>query len=410
MVSIQESHEEKLIDFLKSFKDENGDYKYRKKLSLMALTGQRSLVVDFDDLIVFDPELSRRVVSDPDDFFEPLQKAALTQLAMEDPEYAEQVKKVFVRFRRIPEKLSLRRVGAEHLNRLVLIDGIVVRSTPVKPTIVKAAFQCRSCNETILVEQKGQLMRGASVCPSCKGRLLDLDIKNSIFMNSQELRIQERPEDLPPGQLPRAIDVISVEDLVDVARPGDRVSVTGVLRALQEISGKGARLRTFELLLEANYIDIPSREAEVLEITPEEEDQIKLLAKDPWINRKLIQSLAPSIYGYQHIKEAILYLLFGGVRKTLPDGVTIRGDINVLLVGDPGTAKSALLQYTSRIAPRGLYTSGRGSTAAGLTAAVLREKTGGMVLEAGALVLADKGVASIDEIDKMRPEDRVAIL
>src|SRR5947209_11585290 len=120
-------------------------------------------------------------------------------------------------------------------------------------------------------------------------------------------------------------------------------------------------------------------------------------------------SLAPSIYGYEDVKEGILYLLFGGTAKQLPDGVNIRGDENVLLIGDPGTAKSQLLQYVARIAPRGLYTSGRGTTAAGLTAAVLREKTGGMILEAGALVLADKGVACIDELDKMRPDDRVAI-
>ncbi|MGB9779178.1 MAG: ATP-binding protein, partial [Candidatus Bathyarchaeales archaeon] len=132
------------------------------------------------------------------------------------------------------------------------------------------------------------------------------------------------------------------------------------------------------------------------------------LAKDPWIHRKIINSIAPSIYGYDHIKEAIMYLLFGGVPKTLPD-ITIRGEMNALLIGDPGTAKSQLLQYVARIAPRGLYTSGRGTTAAGLTAAVIRERGGGMSLEAGALVLADKGVACIDEIDKMRPEDRVAI-
>ncbi len=409
MVSVQESPEERLLDFLKTFKDESGEYKYRKKLTLMSLTGQKSLVVDFEDLIVYDPELSRRIEEDPDTLLEIVGKAALTQMAIEAPEYAEQLGKVFVRFRRLPDKTPLRKIGSEHLNRLLLVDGIVVRATPVKPTIVKAAFQCRNCNETTLIDQKGQLLRGPSLCPYCKNKVLDFDIKKSVFMNSQELRIQERPEDLPPGQLPRAVDVDVVEDLVDVARPGDRVSVTGILRALQEVSAKGGRLRTFDLRVDANFIDIPSREAEAIEITPEEEEEIKKIAKDPWINRKLIQSLAPSIYGYQHIKEAILYLLFGGVQKRLPDGVTIRGDINVLLVGDPGTAKSVLLQYTARIAPRGLYTSGRGSTAAGLTAAVLREKTGGMVLEAGALVLADKGVASIDEIDKMRPEDRVAI-
>ncbi|MEM2816590.1 MAG: minichromosome maintenance protein MCM, partial [Candidatus Bathyarchaeia archaeon] len=155
-------------------------------------------------------------------------------------------------------------------------------------------------------------------------------------------------------------------------------------------------------------IDVLGKEPDTALPTPEEEKQIRELAKDPWIQRKIIASIAPSIYGYEHIKEAIMYLLFGGVPKALPD-INVRGELNVLLVGDPGTAKSQLLQYVARIAPRGLYTSGRGTTAAGLTAAVIREKGGGMSLEAGALVLADKGIACIDEIDKMRPEDRVAI-
>jgi replicative DNA helicase Mcm len=150
------------------------------------------------------------------------------------------------------------------------------------------------------------------------------------------------------------------------------------------------------------------KEPETAMPSPEEEEKILELARDPWIHQKIINSIAPSIYGYDHIKEAIMYLLFGGVPKNLPD-ITIRGEMNALLVGDPGTAKSQLLQYVSRIAPRGLYTSGRGTTAAGLTAAVIREKGGGMSLEAGALVLADKGIACIDEMDKMRPEDRVAI-
>jgi replicative DNA helicase Mcm len=150
------------------------------------------------------------------------------------------------------------------------------------------------------------------------------------------------------------------------------------------------------------------KELETAMPSPEEEEKILELARDPWIHQKIINSIAPSIYGYDHIKEAIMYLLFGGVSKNLPD-ITIRGEMNALLIGDPGTAKSQLLQYVSRIAPRGLYTSGRGTTAAGLTAAVIREKGGGMSLEAGALVLADKGIACIDEMDKMRPEDRVAI-
>src|SRR3989442_835714 len=249
-----------------------------------------------------------------------------------------------------------------------------------------------------------------SVCPYCKQQSAwELLEERCKFKNTQEARIQERPEDLPPGQLPRYLDVRLENDIVDSARPGDRVAVICIVRAEKQFAGEKGRLRTFNLYLEANFVDVVGKVPEVVEITREDEKKILEASKDPFVHRKLIMSLAPSIYGYGEIKEGILYLLFGGVSKHLPDGVSIRGDLNTLLIGDPGTAKSQLLQYVSRIAPRGLYTSGRGTTAAGLTAAVLREKTGGMVLEAGALVLADKGIACIDELDKMRPDDRVAI-
>jgi replicative DNA helicase Mcm len=388
---------------------EKGEHKYRKKLGQLAGLGLKRIVVDFDDLMAYDPEVAKLIVEKPDEHFAYLERSAWAQLKIEDPVFAETVKKIKVRFRRLPEHYSLRRIGAEHLGKLVLFDGIIVRATPVKPLITRAAFQCRKCNSFTYVEQIGLIMRGPGICGRCRSKIFDFVEKQSTFINLQELRMQERPEDLPPGQLPRAIDVKLTEDLVDVARPGDRVTVTGTVRAQQEVLSRKTRLRTFDLFLDANYVDVAGKEAEVVEITPEEEKQILELAKDPWIQRKLLASLAPSIYGYGDIKEAILYLLFGAVPKTLPDAVTIRGDVNVLLIGDPGTAKSQLLQYVARVAPRGLYTSGRGSTAAGLTAAVVREKSGGLVLEAGALVLADKGVCSIDEIDKMRPDDRVAI-
>lgn len=407
-MTASQSPEERFQDFLRSYTVEE-EYKYRKRLGHVALSGTRSLVVDFEDLIAFDPELARFILDKPDEYLEYLDRSAWAQLKIEDPEYAEIIKRLRVRFRKLPEKQSLRVIGSENIGRMLCIDGIIVRSTSVKPLLIKAAFQCRKCNAMTYVEQAGILMRGPGVCAHCRSRVFEFMEKLSTFMNSQEIRIQERPEDLPPGQLPRAMDIKLSEDLVDIARPGDRVSITGVARAQQEYIGRKARLRTFDLLLDANYVDIVGKEVEVVEITPEDERQIRELAKDPFIHRKLIASLAPSIYGYGDIKEAVLYLLFGGVPKRLPDGVMIRSEVNVLLVGDPGTAKSQLLQYVSRIAPRGLYTSGRGTTAAGLTAAVVREKSGGMVLEAGALVLADKGIACIDEIDKMRPEDRVAI-
>ncbi len=385
------------------------EYKYRKRLGHVALSGFRSIIVDFEDLIAHDADLARSILDKPDEYLEYLDRSAWAQLKIEDPEYAEIIKRLRVRFRKLPEKHSLRKIGSENIGRLLSIDGIIVRSTSVKPLLLKAAFQCRKCNAMSYVEQAGTLMRGPGVCAHCRSKIFEFMEKMSTFMNSQEIRIQERPEDLPPGQLPRAVDIKLSEDLVDIARPGDRVSIIGIARAQQEFAGRKARLRTFELLLDANYVDIMGKEVAVVEITPEDERLIRELAKDPFIHRKLIASLAPSIYGYGDIKEAVLYLLFGGVPKRLPDGVSIRSEINVLLVGDPGVAKSQLLQYVARIAPRGLYTSGRGTTAAGLTAAVVREKSGGMVLEAGALVLADKGVACIDEIDKMRPEDRVAI-
>lgn len=401
--------EERFQEFLSTFQTEKEEHKYRKRLGQLSGSGQRHIAVDFEDLISFDSELAKLLIDRPDEYLPYIERSAWAQLKIEDPEYAELTKRVRVRFRKLPERYSLRRIGAEHLGKLLLLDGIIVRATPVKPLVTRAAFQCRKCNSITYVEQVGLLMREASVCGRCRSEILDFSEKHSSFINTQEFRIQERPEDLPPGQLPRAVDVKLHEDLVDIARPGDRVSLTGIVRAQQEVLGRGTRLRTFELFLDTNHVDVAGKEAEVVEITAEEEKQILEMAKDPWIQRKLLSSLAPSIYGYENIKEAILYLLFGAVPKTLPDGVTIRGDMNVLLIGDPGTAKSQLLKYVARVAPRGLYTSGRGSTAAGLTAAVVREKSGGLVLEAGALVLADKGVCSIDEIDKMRPDDRVAI-
>jgi len=402
--------DERFQDFLRSFQTSTGENKYRVRLAQMAVSGSKSLIIDFEDLLTFDSPLAKELVEKPDEYVAYANKAVWAQMKIEDPEYAEQSKAFFARFRRFPDKTSMRKIGSTQMGKFIVVDGIIVRSSPVKPMVTRAAFKCRRCGEITVVDQAGLLMRGVGLCPHCRSvqASFELLVDRSIFVDYQDVRIQERPEDLPPGQLPRSTDVRLIEDIVDLARPGDRVQVTGVVRAQQEMVNRG-RLRTFDMYLDANYIDVTGKEAEVVEITAEEEKEIRELPKDPWLHQKVLRSLAPSIYGYDDIKEAIVCLLFGGVPKHLPDGINIRGDVNILLVGDPGTAKSQMLQYVARIAPRGLYTSGRGTTAAGLTAAVLREKTGGMVLEAGALVLADKGVAAIDEIDKMKPDDRVAI-
>ena len=386
--------------------------KYRRSLSQMAIAGKSSVIVEFEDLLAFDQNLAEKILEEPEEYLTHANNAAYAQLQIEDPEYAEKKETINVRIVHLLEATPLRKLGSAHIGKLVMIEGIVVRSTPVRPMVMQAAFRCKRCGEITRVEETGQFLRAPFVCsnPSCRAKgPFDFIQEESTFVDSQDLRVQERPEDLPPGQLPRALNVKLVgSEIVDVARPGDHVSIVGIVRAVAPTLPKVGKLRTFILHLDANSIEVLGKEPETVLPSPEEEQKILELAKDPWIHRKIINSLAPSIYGYDHVKEAIMYLLFGGVPKTLPD-VTIRGEMNVLLIGDPGTAKSQLLQYVARVAPRGLYTSGRGTTAAGLTAAVIREKGGGMTLEAGALVLADKGIACIDEMDKMRPEDRVAI-
>lgn len=388
--------------------------KYRQRIAQMAVTGKASITVDFEDLYNFDQQLADELLKKPDEYLRHANNAAYDQLRIEDPEYAEKLEAeaVTTRIAKLLEIAQLRRLGSDHIGKLVMVEGIVVRSTPVRPMVIRAAFKCKRCGEMATANQTGQFLKAPFACgnPSCGAKgPFDFIQEESTFIDSQDLRMQERPEDLPPGQLPRTVNAKLVSnEIVDVARPGDHISIVGVVRAFAIARPGIGRLRTFSLYLDVNSLEILGKEPETSLPTPEEEEKILELAKDSWIHRKIITSIAPSIYGYEHVKEAIMYLLFGGVEKNLPD-ITIRGEINSLLVGDPGTAKSQLLQYVARIAPRGLYTSGRGTTAAGLTAAVIREKGGGMTLEAGALVLADKGVACIDEMDKMRPEDRVAI-
>ncbi len=406
--------EERFQDFLKSFSTEDGEYKYRLSLTQLANTRLKALTVDFNDVISFDDAMAKTLLDEPDQSIGLVDRSAYTQLKIQAPEYAEEVKSIHVRFRGLPDthKVSLRTLGSQHVRRLVRVDGILVRATPVKPLLTVGAFKCRRCGAVTFMPQEGVFMAEPTRCsgPTCK-RIgpFDLVESESTFVNYQEVRLQEKPEDLPPGQLPRWLDVNLTEDLVDVARPGDHASITGIVRAEQEVLARKGKMRTFSMLIEANHVDVAGKEAEVVEISEEEEEEIKDIAKDPWVYSRVARSIAPSIFGLDDIKESIMYLLFGGVRLITPDGIQVRGDINLLLIGDPGTGKSQLLQYIHRIAPRGLYTHGRGTTAAGLTAAVIRERMGGMSLEAGALVLSDRGVCAIDEIDKMKPEDRVSV-
>ena len=319
-----------------------------------------------------------------------------------------------------PVQRSLREINAEIINKMTSVSGMIVRASEVKPLAKELTYICPEGHTTVVILSRGMSIKSPLRCstPKCQHKELEVEPESSKFIDFQILRIQELPEDLPPGQLPHYVDVTAKQDLVDSARPGDRIVLTGVVRIEQEqIAGvMRANSALYRLRLEGNNVEFlggrgakRSRRTEREEVTVEEEKMIRSLSQSPDIYTRLIDSFAPHIRGQELIKEAILLLIVGSTQNVLPDGTKNRGDINVFLVGDPGTAKSEMLKFCARIAPRGLYTSGRGSTAAGLTAAVVRDKSGIMMLEAGAVVLGDQGLVCIDEFDKMKPEDRSAL-
>jgi replicative DNA helicase Mcm len=407
-----------LEKFLKAFKDRENNYKYFDKINNMMASGAQSLIVDYIDLDSYNPLLAKEITHKPDEYLEAFNEAVLSVLREIHPDYEQEIReKIRVRIGNYTVQKGLREINADLINKLVSISGMVVRSSEVKPLAKKVAYKCTNCNTVTEAQLKGLVMKKPIKCPACSEKELEMDPESSLFIDFQLVRLQELPEDLPAGQLPHYIEVTVMSDLVDQCRPGDRIILTGIIRIEQEQLAPQAKTNLFRLRMEGNNIEYlggragskDTRYVERIMISTEDERQIRTIASKPDAYEKLIASFAPHIYGHEPIKEAILLLIVGSVTKRLEDGATRRGDINVLLVGDPGTAKSEMLKFTAKIAPRGLYTSGRGSTAAGLTAAVIRDKSGIMMLEAGAVVLGDQGIVCIDEFDKIKPEDRSAL-
>ncbi|HUU48652.1 MAG TPA: minichromosome maintenance protein MCM [Nitrosopumilaceae archaeon] len=411
---------DKVKDFLIRFKDKFGNYKYVEQIDEMMPKNSKYILVDYNDLVI-EPELARIFSFDPDKIFDAFSRAIKEALQTRFPDYAEKIKdEVRVRLVNYPLQRSLRQINAETIGHIISVSGMVVRASEVKPLAKELIFVCADDHKTKVIQLKSMDVRTPVVCdkPNCKHRDFELKPEESKFIDFQILRLQELPEDLPPGQLPHYIDVTIRQDLVDNARPGDRIILTGIVRIEQESVAGVARGHSglYRLRIEGNNIEFlggrgnkSSRKIQREEILPEDEKLIRSLSQSSDIYQRLIDSIAPHIQGQSIIKEAILLLIVGSNQRLLGDGSKIRGDINVFLVGDPGTAKSEMLKFCARIAPRGLYTSGRGSTAAGLTAAVVKDKTGIMMLEAGAVVLGDQGLVCIDEFDKMKPEDRSAL-
>ena len=411
---------DKVKEFLTQFKDPTGSFSYVEQIDQMMPKSAKYIVVDFNDLVSV-PFIESKFVESPDEILNAFSRAIKEILQERFPEYARKIEHdIRARIANFPAERSLRQINSEVITKMTSVSGMVVRASEVKPLAKELTYKCLDKHISKFTLLDGMSLDKAVKCqsPKCPYTNLAIVAEESRFIDFQIVRLQELPEDLPPGQLPHYVNVSMKQDLVDYARPGDRIILTGIVRIEQErISGVNkSESALYRLRIDGNNIEFVggkgiknSRRTEREEISPDEQKIIRTLSKNPDIYNRLIASFAPHIRGHELFKEAILLLIVGSTQRALSDGSKVRGDINVFLVGDPGTAKSEMLKFCARIAPRGLYTSGRGSTAAGLTAAVVRDASGIFMLEAGAVVLGDQGLVCIDEFDKMRPEDRSAL-
>ncbi len=372
-VDMESTPLERFKEFFQGYADENGRYIYVEQVQRMVLEGLTSLIVNYDDLLRYDPGLAQMIRDEPEDMLRTADDALIEVMRIEDSIYAEDNKDILkVRFTNIPDMVDLRHLRAVHLGKFISVEGIILRQSVVKPLLVQGVFQCVHCGEIHYVPQERGLYTEPSRCinPNCgKKGPFRLIPEESKYTDIQTVTIQEKPETLPPGQIPRALAARLVGDLVDVVRAGDRAIVTGILRMKPSLQQKKRQLATFDPWLDVNYASSKQKEFEEIDIDPETEQQIMELSRDINIHNKIVRSIAPSIYGHEIIKEAIACILFGGVSRVTRDGMKQRGESNLLLVGDPGVGKSQLLQFANRLAPRGIFTSGRASSAAGLCVA-----------------------------------------
>ena len=328
-----------------------------------------------------------------------------------------QSRRVNIRITDLPDKdcfVEIRAIRSDRIGKLISISGIVRKNTEVLPRIQLAVFQCQKCSALMSMEQKRGRLEEPNMCEACgeekpKTRF-KLVTEMCEFVDYQKIEIQENPETIEGGAQPQRITVILEDDITGFIFPGDRIRLDGVLMSEQKRSA-GFLLTEFYVYLYALNFSKETKDVERLDISPEEEKQIIELSRDARVLDKFTASIAPTIYGHEDIKRTLALQMFGGIRKIMKDGTAIRGDIHILLVGDPGTAKSQLLRYMGDISPRGVHALGKGASAAGLTAAAVRDEfgEGRWTLEAGVLVLANNGLAAIDELDKMDPQDTAAM-
>ena len=370
--------------------------------------GQAYIVLDFSELIKFNTEITEEFLEQPEE----LLKAA--ELAIKEFDLPKKVTKFNIRFKNLPEsqKIQISEIRSHHLNKFIWVEGIVRNKTDVRPHVTAAKFECPSCGNILNVLQLDKKYKEPSRC-GCgrKGKFKEI---SKQLVDGQGLVLEESPDDLDGAQ-PKRINVFLKDDLVSPiserrSSPGSRVRLSGWLTEVPITLRSGGQATKYDLIIEANYSEPIEDDFMDLKISEEELEELKKIAKDPNVINTVSKSIAPSIYGHDKVKEALVLQLAGGCRKVRPDGVITRGDMHILLIGDPGSGKSQLLKRMSKVAPKARFTSGKGATAAGLTASVVKDEfLGGWSLEAGTLVLANRGFAIIDELDKMGKEDRSAL-
>uniref|UniRef100_A0A0K0DG31 DNA replication licensing factor MCM5 n=1 Tax=Angiostrongylus cantonensis TaxID=6313 RepID=A0A0K0DG31_ANGCA len=400
---------------------------YRDELKKNYNAKQYFLEVNLTHLRQFDEDAESKLRTYPTRFLPAFEEAARTvadELTAPRSESDEEMQDIQISLTLDDYPIPIRRVKSSQVSQVVKISGIIVAASQVRAKATKITLQCRTCFHTISDQVLKPGLEGFQLPRTCGapqyGQLqrCPLDPYHIVpdkchCVDYQILKLQENPEDVPHGEMPRHLQLYCDRYLTDKLAPGNRVTLVGVF-SIKKLAQKdktftGIRtpyLRVLGIKVEAGGLG----RAEHKQFTPEDERKFKLLAMRPDVYELIAKSIAPSIYGFTDIKKSVACLLFGGSRKRLPDGLTRRGDINVLLLGDPGTAKSQLLKFVEQVAPISVYTSGKGSSAAGLTASVIRDPSSrSFMMEGGAMVLADGGVVCIDEFDKMREDDRVAI-
>ncbi|XP_068206069.1 DNA replication licensing factor mcm2 [Palaemon carinicauda] len=400
-------------NFLRTYVNDKGNNLYKDKIRQMCEENKSSFEVDYNIIASEEQVLAYFLPEAPTEMLEIMDSAAKDVTLSMFPQYERITREIHVRITDLPLIEELRSLRQLHLNQLIRTSGVVTSTTGILPQLSVVKYDCNKCSYVLgpfVQSQNAEVKPGS--CPECQSRgPFSVNMEQTVYQNYQRITLQESPGKVAAGRLPRSKEIILLGDLCDSCKPGDEIEVTGVYTNNYDGSlNTNQGFPVFATVVMANHIAKKDNANAIKALTDEDLKAIVSLSKDERIAERIVASIAPSVYGHEDIKRALALSLFGGETKNPGQKHKVRGDINVLACGDPGTAKSQFLKYVEKIAPRAVFTTGQGASAVGLTAYVQRSPvTREWTLEAGALVLADKGVCLIDEFDKMNDADRTSI-